>query len=298
MSRAFRLGVFIIGTLAILAIGVFVIGDKEFLFSRTYRLQADFPNVGGMNNGADVRVGGIHQGTVTVINLPTRPDGKVTVEMKMHANTQDIIKKDSVASIKTEGLLGNKYVEISFGSKNAPGVHDGDTIPSDTAPDTATVARATMASAQEGIESFNENMEALKHNFFLRGFFKDRGYEDSGELTKHSISRIPAGPRIKEFSYEARKVFEKPDTAKFRNEDVLKVAGKFLEANPFRLTVIAANETMGDSDEARVLTQARAMVVRDYLVENFKLDDTKVRTIGLGKNSKADSSQIQILVYR
>ena len=40
------------------------------------------------------------------------------------------------------------------------------------------------------------------------------------------------------------------------------------------------------------------MVVRDYLVENFKLDDVNVRTVGLGKNSKADSPRIQILVYR
>ena len=58
MSRTFRLGVFIVGTLLILAAGVFLIGDKEFLFSSTFPLKADFQNVAGLNVGADVRVGG------------------------------------------------------------------------------------------------------------------------------------------------------------------------------------------------------------------------------------------------
>src|SRR5205823_4647103 len=58
MSRAFRLGLFIVGTLAILVAGVFLIGDKQFLFSSTYPLKTTFKSVGGLNNGAEVRVGG------------------------------------------------------------------------------------------------------------------------------------------------------------------------------------------------------------------------------------------------
>ena len=60
MSRAFRLGLFIVGTLAILVAGVFLIGDKQFLFSSTYALKTTFKNVGGLNNGAEVRVGGVN----------------------------------------------------------------------------------------------------------------------------------------------------------------------------------------------------------------------------------------------
>src|ERR1700674_1168796 len=107
MSRTFRLGAFIVGTLLIFAAGIFLIGDKEFLFSSTFPLKADFQNVAGLNNGADVRVGGIREGTVQHIDLPSRPDGKVTVTMKMHSSTRNIIRNDSVASIKTEGLLGD-----------------------------------------------------------------------------------------------------------------------------------------------------------------------------------------------
>jgi len=58
MSRTFRLGAFIIATLLIFAAGVFWIGGKQFMFSSTYRLNADFRTVAGLPNGADVRVGG------------------------------------------------------------------------------------------------------------------------------------------------------------------------------------------------------------------------------------------------
>jgi len=121
MFTAFRVGIFIFLALVCLSVGVFLIGSKDFLFGSGYRLQTDFRNVGGLNNGADVRVGGIHEGTVKEIDLPSQPDGKVTVVMTLRKGTSQIIKKDSVASIETEGLLGDKYIEISFGSAKAGG---------------------------------------------------------------------------------------------------------------------------------------------------------------------------------
>src|SRR5580704_5890331 len=130
MSRLARLGAFIIGTLAVLAIGVFIIGSKEYLFSSTYKLKAQFKNVVGRAEGADVQVGGVHSGTVTGIELPRKPGDEVTVVVELAKSTHEIIKQDSVASIETEGLLGNQYLAISFGSAGQPDVKDGDTIQS------------------------------------------------------------------------------------------------------------------------------------------------------------------------
>ena len=59
MSRAARLGAFIVTTLAILAVGSFIIGNKQYLFTSTYRLKAQFSNVVGLDVGAGVRVGGV-----------------------------------------------------------------------------------------------------------------------------------------------------------------------------------------------------------------------------------------------
>jgi phospholipid/cholesterol/gamma-HCH transport system substrate-binding protein len=349
MPRAFRLGVFIVAALLILAAGIFLIGNKQFLFSRTFSLRAGFENVGGLSGGAEVRVGGIHEGTVRTIKLPTRPGEKVTVVMDLAAWTRDIIKKDSIAWIKTEGLLGDKYVEISFGSKEAEKVKDGDILEGqppvdisdmikktdqilDTTKDavqnvdqitgnlksiTAEIsegkgtvgalirdkkiyeeADAAAAQAQAGATAFQENMEALKHNLLLRGFFKKRGFEDSSELTKNEIPQLPAEPSMKEFAYDAKRIFGKPDTAKLRNQKLLNEAGKFLEENKFGWAVVAAYTGMkGDTDKERALTEARAMVVRDYLAENFRLDDTHIKTMGAGKTEQVSESKIRILVY-
>lgn len=297
MTRAFRLGVFILGSLLILAIGIFLIGSKQFLFRSTYRLRADFQNVVGLNNGAEVRVGGIHQGTVTEIDLPNQPDAKVSVLMKMSSATRDIVRKDSVASIKTEGLLGNKYVDVSFGSKSSARVESGDNIRGEPPSDEADLARQTVTEAKAGVTAFHEDMDALKHNFLLRGFFNNRGYEDSSKLTEHAIPRLPAKSSSKEFDYDSKDIFDKPDTAKLKNQKLFKEAGRFLEENKFGLAVVASSETLGDTQEVRVLTEARAMVVRDYLANNFRLDDSKLKTIGLGKSRKAGSSRVQILIY-
>ncbi|MGA8631034.1 MAG: hypothetical protein WB573_11840, partial [Terracidiphilus sp.] len=49
----------------------------------------------------------------------------------------------------------------------------------------------TMLQAQTGVTDFQENMEALKHNFFLSGYFRKRGYEDSADLAANKISELP-----------------------------------------------------------------------------------------------------------
>ena len=125
MSRVARLGAFIVVTLAALAAGVFIIGSKAYLFRSTYRLKAQFDNVAGLAAGADVQVGGVHSGTVNSIALPHRPGEKVTVFIDLDKTTHEIIKQDSVASIETEGILGNQYLAISFGSDGQGEVRDG-----------------------------------------------------------------------------------------------------------------------------------------------------------------------------
>jgi len=297
MSTAFRVGVLVVMALVFLSIGVFLIGNKDFLFSSTYRLKAEFQNVAGLNNGAAVRIGGIHQGTVKEIDLPSQPDGKVTVVMNVKSETRNIIKKDSRASIKTEGLLGDKYVEISFGSPKAESIGEDGTIASESQRDMSEQAQQIADEARAGIVAFRGNMEALQHNFFLRGFFERRGYSDTAELNQHAIPRIPARKPSKEFQFDAKEIFDKPDNAKLKDKKTLDEAGKFLEENSFGLAVIAASEAKGDSEKLRLLTAARAKVVRDYLTENFKVDDKRIKIIGLGKDKTNETSKLTILVY-
>jgi outer membrane protein OmpA-like peptidoglycan-associated protein len=162
--------------------------------------------------------------------------------------------------------------------------------------------RDTMVQAQAGATDFQENMEALKHNFFLRGYFKNRGYEDSAELAQNEIERLPQGTPTKEFSFSAKQLFDKQDSARLKNQKSLNAGGEFLANNQFGFAVIVASAGMeGDTQKDLVLTEARAMVVREYLVENFGFDDSQLKTLGMGKQAVASSDagggMVRILIY-
>jgi phospholipid/cholesterol/gamma-HCH transport system substrate-binding protein len=336
MSTTVRLGVFIVTALAILAVGTFLIGDRQFLFSRTYELRTSFPTVAGLNNGAQVRVGGIPRGIVENIQLPIQPDQPVTVVMKLHNGTREVIRNDSTATIQTEGLLGDKYIDVAFGSPQGTPVTEGDTIAGVPAIDISDVVKKTTdlldmtkmiaskidqgtgtmgalvndrkvytelseatAQAKQGAVAFQENMQALKRNFLLRGFFRNRGYDDSTRLMQNAVARLPSTPYVRKFSFDANGLFDKADSAKLKGEKLLNGAGQYLEQNAFGLAVVTVSGGMkGDSEEVLVQTQARAMVIRDYLVANFKMSDTLVKTLGTGKSDGAPpEGRVDIFIY-
>jgi len=122
---------------------------------------------------------------------------------------------------------------------------------------------------------------------------------DSDELKKHEIAKLPAGSAEKTFVFDSKQVFDKPNEAKLKDKKTLNEAGQFLQSRKFGEVVITAAAGMkGDSDKDLTTTQAQAMVIRNYLVQNFKLDDTHIKTMGLGKTADSgDNGKIQILVY-
>ena len=336
MSKTFRLGVFIVVTLLAFGAGIFWIGHMRFLFNSTYRLNAEFDNVAGLNDGAEVRVAGIHEGTVARIQLPPHPKEKVKVVMDMRRDTAQVIKKDSVAAVRSEGLIGDKHVEISIGSEQAARVASGDTIQSEPPiqlSDLVKKADGILDSAQDAVgnvadttkkidegrgtigalvndrsiyehanaaaSAAQDDMEAAKHNFLLRRFFNKRGYEDPSDLKKHELSKLPARPPVKQFTYEDKQLFDKRNVAKVKKTKGLEEVGSYLESNPFGVAVIAAHaDPRGDSDKNHVVAEARAKAVRDYLVQTFKLEDVRIKTIAFGKSLNDDSSgKVEVLVY-
>jgi outer membrane protein OmpA-like peptidoglycan-associated protein len=161
---------------------------------------------------------------------------------------------------------------------------------------------ATMLQAQTGVTDFQENMEALKHNFLLSGYFKKRGYEDSNKLAANRIGGLPAGAPLKTFTYAANQLFDARDSAKLKNQKSLNAGGEFLADNQFGVAVVVASTGMeGDAKTNLTLTEARAMVIREYLVENFGFDDSQLKTLGMGKQTGAkqdgDWGSIQILIF-
>jgi phospholipid/cholesterol/gamma-HCH transport system substrate-binding protein len=121
-----RLGLFItIGTMA-LVVALYLIGSNRNIFGNTIRIHAHFFNVNGLMAGNNVRYAGIDIGTVDKVTIEN--DSSVTVYMIIEKKQSEYIKKNSVAAIGTDGLMGNKLVNINPGQGASTPVEDGDEI--------------------------------------------------------------------------------------------------------------------------------------------------------------------------
>jgi len=123
-----RIGAFIlIGLVVFLAI-IYLLGAQARYFERKYALTAEFTEVGGLIEGATVRLAGVQIGRVTKVELPPQPGGKVRVTLTLARRFADRVRHNSEARIVTQGLLGDKLVEITIGTAEAPPLKSGDTI--------------------------------------------------------------------------------------------------------------------------------------------------------------------------
>src|SRR6185369_1322269 len=107
---------------------------------------------------------------------------------------------------------------------------------------------------------------------------------------------------VKALTYSGKQLFDKQDSAKLKNEKSLNAGGEFLANNQFGLAVVVVSVGVaGDTQKNLILTEARAMVVREYLVENFGFDDSQLKTLGMGKQNDVGSDvgwgTVRIFIY-
>ena len=106
-------GLFLV--LGILALGYLSIrlGRVSFLGGTGYLVTADFPSVGGLKAGSGVEIAGVLIGRVEAIGLA---DYQARVVLRLNSDVK--LQDDSIASIKTKGLIGEKYIRISPGGSD------------------------------------------------------------------------------------------------------------------------------------------------------------------------------------
>lgn len=127
-AKNIKLGVFVsIGILIFIGV-VYFVGSNQSLFGATTRVSTIFNNVSGLQVGNNVRFSGINVGTVERIDLVS--DSTVRVTILIDNNAAQYIKKDSEATIASEGLMGNKVLSISSGSSKTAKIEDEDKLPS------------------------------------------------------------------------------------------------------------------------------------------------------------------------
>jgi phospholipid/cholesterol/gamma-HCH transport system substrate-binding protein len=126
ISSKIRLGIFISLGIAVFIVAIYFIGDKQQLFRSTFRVSGVFKDVGGLQAGNNVRLSGINVGTIDNVSIIS--DTSVRVVIVIDESTRRFIKKDAIASIGSEGLMGNKALIISPGTGGKKIIEDNDII--------------------------------------------------------------------------------------------------------------------------------------------------------------------------
>lgn len=192
-NRNVRLGLFVITGMALLIAALYFIGAKQNLFGSTVTINAKFRDVSGLVPGNNVRYAGIDVGTVNEISILN--DTTILVEMLIQEDVIGFVKSNSVAAIGTDGLMGNKLVNIT-GSKS-PGVpvKEGDFILSIEGIEMDQMVR-TLNTTNENVmlisEDLREVSSRLKNSNSVWGLLGDTLMVDEIRSLVHNLNKTSA----------------------------------------------------------------------------------------------------------
>lgn len=130
MTREVKVGILVVCAFIVLGIGVFLVSERRNLFTlkNTYTIQLE--SVSGLSQGSPVHLDGVGVGSIQSIVLPEDIEQKMlTVWVTADRRYAGRIREDSLAVIKTLGLLGDKYIEITSGTTSSPIIPAGGLIP-------------------------------------------------------------------------------------------------------------------------------------------------------------------------
>lgn len=125
-KRTVIVGIFVFLGIAILVAGVLTLGGQQKKFVKAIHLKTVFDDIGGLQTGNNIWFSGVKIGTVRKINF--YGESQVEVEMNVEKSVAEFIRKDSKATISSDGLIGNKIIVIYGGSTEVPAVEDGDRL--------------------------------------------------------------------------------------------------------------------------------------------------------------------------
>ena len=424
-ARLAGIGVFVLGSLALFAVALFMIGDRQMAFATKFTVYTEFKKITGLQPGGIVRVSGAKAGSITQILPPATPNQKFRVKLELTEELHQLVRTDSLATIETEGLVGGSYLGIGMGTDAAKPVAPNATIAgrepfeitdlmvqmSDTiakvnttidamkgdveravvgiantvdnanalltaasgdlklmaasgakmtadaaeitegirggkgslgklvnddelntrvtaiarqTDDIATSARLVVENARKTLEGFQskdgpvegmtasvtqtmddaraamaglaENMDAMKHNFLLRGFFKGRGYYDlaqmspadyrKGALTKGSDRRLVRAWRRADALFEPQP--DRPADERLTNQGktgIDSAIAPYLEHIASGIVMVEGYAQQGTRGEQYLRSHARASIVRDYLIAKFHLDPQATGAMALSADS-------------
>lgn len=209
MRNEFKAGVFIIVCLMLFSVSIWMLGQERQIFSKQEHFFANFPDVKGLSTGAPVRLGGITIGRVDTVELEGEGAG-AAVQVKILINEEfiDRIRKDTVVSIDTQGLLGDRFISLSLGQQKTP-AEPGSTLTSKKVgelADFSNKAGTVLDNAVKVSDELNSVISEIKNG---KGLLNTLIYDkEGGELVsalKEAANEISkASSNIKDISEEIK----------------------------------------------------------------------------------------------
>jgi len=417
------LGIFVVIGLLLFTTGIFLIGNRRLLFEQSFEVWTEFSTITGLQDGAPVRVSGKDAGEVLDIEVPPDPGKKFRVKMRITEEMHPLVRADSVATIQTDGLVGNKFLSVSSGTKEKPMAPPGSSIPGQEAfefadlmqqaSDTMRTVNETIDSVQDDLErtlqvtaqmisdareimnetggdikgitsssnkiannlneilanvregkgtlgklvtdeslyqnaeaiaknaevtsknireaaekanqtitefrektqggltdqasgtlrnlnevlsDMAENTEALKRNWFFRGFFKKRGYYDIDNLTIADYLIMKKDRHEKRFWLSAQELFEKSGDKEVLTEkgkDLIRANVKelfqYIENNPIYL--IEGYDSKGSAGDQYLVSRSRALAVRAFVEAEFPVPPESLGILPIGLKVNQDTGE-------
>ena len=175
----FRVGVLTFSALVVLILGIaFAGGDKGLLFQKKTYVNALLSNVGGIKKGSSVTMGGMIIGKVADIAFTnvTGSASPIEVTMQVRSNVLSRIKSDSVPTVRTQGMLGDRYVDISMGTADAPILEPGKVLIGKSATDfdeTLHQALDVLSETEKLLTTINEQKGSVGQFFYDERFYQN-----------------------------------------------------------------------------------------------------------------------------
>ncbi|MBA3705793.1 MAG: MCE family protein [Bacteroidetes bacterium] len=157
-ARNIKVGLLVVTGTLFLIIALYTIGNKQNFFGSTFRVSAKFHNVSGLMEGNNVRFAGIDVGTVEKVEIVN--DSSVDVTMVIEKRVQPYIKKNAVVNVGTDGLMGNKLVNINSAGDSSPMIEDGDVLVTVRPVETDEMLR-TLNQTNNNVSTISENLKQI-----------------------------------------------------------------------------------------------------------------------------------------
>ena len=129
-AKPWTIGLFIVMGIGLFTGILFLIGNRQKAFSRHLKVYSDFSNLSGLATGAKVRVSGLDAGEIKQIGIPNSPSAKFRLELQIEKRLSGMVRADSLVSIETDGVVGDKFISIKKGTDQAAEIQAGSTLPS------------------------------------------------------------------------------------------------------------------------------------------------------------------------